>query len=277
MRKNRLIAVALMLLLPLLASSIQAEESAEDIVIKSLQTFKGDDAVGEAQYTTHLKREDRTEVVRMFRFWKAYRGVDGLHSKTLFYNTYPPQNRSAVLVWSYMPETGKPPKRWLYLPMFKSVEEINPDEAAKIPGGGDPYFYSSVLQVQQLIPRMPDQDTHKLEGTEEINGVKHYIIRSTPVEKSDDYKFDYTLNWIRSDNYLPVKTEYFRNGKKIIVKNTDWKKMGESYVWEKVVATDLRTENTTTLTFRDSRINVGLKDEVFRKESLMKSPADWLQ
>ena len=71
------------------------------------------------------------------------------------------------------------------------------------------------------------------------------------------------------DNFLPLRVEYYNeHGKLHKQQVTQWKKIGNAWVWEEVKGINTLTGNKTTLTVSDVRINVGLTDESFPKRTM---------
>ena len=237
----------------------------QQIIEKAGNVYGGDDSVAKVSFVTkHDGTEDRMDVIRVWKLLKK----DGINSKIMSFNTYPPVSVGvATLVFNYEFSENKQPDTWVYIPVIRKVKYLPPlKDKTKNRGEDDPNFASSLMKTRELAPRDPTLDTHKLLGQKTINGVDHYVIESIPKDKQFE-KYSKVRSWIRKDNFLTTKVAYYADGKKVLVKRIQWKKVDDAWTWKKVVAQH-RNGSKTTMTISDVKINTGLIDSDFNERTL---------
>lgn len=240
----------------------QAELSADEI-IKKAEKFPGNDQ--RSKITFKIKKDDGSERKMVsVRFWKNYEGKNGIDSKTLIFNEYPPEQRgSAFMSWAYREEAGKPDEQWIYIPFIRKVQ--------KIPGKGDESFQGSDLKASDMTPRDVLLDKHTLVREETIENQDYYVVKSEPKISSSNYPYIKVVKWITKDNFLKERMDYYQSDGTLLKKQAiSWKRVNKVWVWEKVVMTNAVTSSQTVLTFTDVRIDSGLSDSIF-SERMMKA------
>ena len=250
------------LMVPLAVFS-QGDQLTADEIIKLAKKFPGNDQ--RSKITFKIKKDDGTERKMIaVRFWKNYGGKNGIDSKTLIFNEYPPEQRgSAFMSWAYRAEAGKPDEQWIYIPFIRKVQ--------KIPGKSDESFQGSDLKASDMTPRDILLDKHTLVREETIENQDYYVIKSEPKNPSLDYPYSKVVKWITTDNFLNERLYYYPSEGSLLKKQViSWKKVNEIWVWEKVVMTNVVTSSQTVLTFSNVRINSGLSDSIF-SERVMKA------
>lgn len=225
----------------------------------------GSDSISRLTFTFRKSnRQERKLVYTMV--WKDYGGKDNLEDKLVFFSEYPPDDRGkSFMTWIY---NNKKADEWMYLPELRMVRKVTHSNSHRHDNEEDD-FANSVLTLVDLVPRQPELDRHELLREDQLDGQPVYVIESVPRQDSDDYPYQRVQRWISRDDFLIERMDsYSKTGdgtKRQVIK---WKKMGDAWVWEQVVGTDLKTQASTTLDISEIRVNNGLNDEVFSARSL---------
>jgi len=129
-------------------------------------------------------------------------------------------------------------------------------------------FFGTDFTYEDLEERDVDQYEYSMAGTEVLDGVTCWKIRSRPKElKNSQYSYSYI--WVRQDNYAFQQFENY-------VRDTLARRLKYSRIenvqgfWTARVAemTDLRNGSRTVLTFETLRYNVPMKEEDFTVQAL---------
>ncbi len=240
----------------------QASLLASDIVQKSEDVYPGKDQ--RAKLTFTIKDPDggeRKSVLR--RYWKNYKGQNGLDFKVLVFNEYPPDAKgSSFMLWSYDPRSDKPADRWLYIPILNKVNKL----ASEVENTG---IASSDLNPNDMVSRPVDRDTHKLMGEEVVGNRSYYVIESTPKKRDPAYAYGKVVKWITKDTFLKERVDYYDlQNKPLKTQYITWKPINDAWVWEKVVINNARTGSETYLSINDIKTDSGLQDGFFSERSM---------
>jgi len=254
------VAVPVFLFNPWTALGQEDSLTAGEIVEKA-EKFPGNDQ--RSKITFKISEKDGTERKMVaVRFWKNYQGKNGIDSKTLIFNEYPPDQRGSVFMsWSYRAGAGKPDEQWIYIPFIRKVQ--------KIPGKGDESFQGSDLKASDMTPREVSLDRHTLVREETIENKDYYVIKSKPKRNDPSYPYSRVVKWITKDNFLKERLDYYDKNETLVKKqHISWKQVGKVWVWEKVVMINPVHSTQTVLTFSDIRIGTGLSDNIFSERSM---------
>lgn len=251
------------------ANRVEASLLASDIVQKSEDVYPGKDQRAKLTFTIKDSNgSERKSVLR--RYWKNYRGQNGLDFKVLVFNEYPPDAKgSSFMLWGYDPRKGKPAERWLYIPILNKVNKLLPtvDEAG---------IASSDLNPSDMVSRPVERDTHQLLREEVVGNRHYYVIESTPKKADPAYAYGKLVKWITKDSFLKERVDYYDlSGKLLKTQFITWRPVKDAWVWEKVVINNAQTGTETYLSINDIKTNVGL-DDAFFSERTMKLGIDRL-
>jgi len=252
-------------LLCISASSVSAEPTAADIVEKASHVEAGDDSMSRLSFTFERPDgEDRKLVYTMV--WKDYAGRDDISDKAIFFSEYPPDDKGkAFMVWVY---ENKKDDEWMYLPELRMVRKVTHGEHHAHHDEDDDFAHSVLTQVD-LVPRDPALDNHTLLKDEQVDGHSDFVVESVPKRATKDYPYQKTRRWISQAHFLTERVDYYgASGGLVKRQTTKWKKIGDAWVWERVVGEDLVTKERTELDISDIRLNSGLDDEVFSARTL---------
>ena len=235
--------------------------TADEIAAKSEDVYPGTDQ--RSKLTFLIRDPDSSErKVILRRYWKNFKADPEVESKVLVFHEYPPDSKgTAFMVWSYKLTTEKSEDLWLYLPILRKVQ--------KVPEHPDEIFSGANLRPSDMVPRPPELDRHRLIGEETIENQAYYVVESTPKETSPHYPYGKLVKWITKDHFLKERIDYYdRNGKLLKKQLTTWKRESGTWIWEKVILTNVQTHVQTTLSISDTQINTGLSDDVFSERTM---------
>jgi hypothetical protein len=238
----------------------------KEIVTKSENINPGSDQ--RSKLTFHFKEKDGSErKMVMQRFWKNYRGENGVDSKVMIFQEYPPESKgSGFMGWFYR-SGPKKSESWLYIPVLRKViqlPESNNDEA----------FQGSDLRPGDMAVRNVEEDSHTYLGEETIDGKGYYVVESVPKAKDPFYKYGKVVKWISKDLFLKDRVDYYDESGKLFKKQTiAWSKIKDAWIWSKVDTQNVQTGVETHLDVSEIRIDTGLQDSHYSERSLKGGPA----
>ncbi len=191
-------------------------------------------------------------------------GKDKQDTKTLMFFQYPGDVKgTAFLTWDYN-EIAKNDDKWLYLPAMKKTRRISGKSAKK------DYFMGTDFTYDDMASRNVDEDDHKLLKEETIDGHKCWVIESTSKDKRD--LFSKKISWIRQDNYMAVKVDYYDKKKKLHRQLTfsDIVKVDGFWMAKKMHMTNVQNKHQTIILFDNAKYNIDLKESAFTVAKLEK-------
>jgi len=191
--------------------------------------------------------------------------ADGGEQKFYIYFYKPEDVRDMVyMVWKH---TTKEDDRWLYLPALDLVRRIAASDKRSS-------FVGSHFVYEDVSGRGINEDTHELVGEEN----NCYKIKNVPKNKKN-INFDYYYIWIRKDNFIPIKTEYYdSHGKKYrIIEGLKVENIQGYPTIIEMKAEDLNSGGNTVITYKKIKYNIGLTDDIFTERYLRRPPAQWIK
>jgi len=170
---------------------------------------------------------------------------------------------TSFMNWSYA-EAGKGDDQWIYLPALKRVKRISSD------GRGDS-FMGSDFSYDDLAERHPNEDSHKIIGSEEIQGEECWIIESNPMDKN--YSYSRVVSWVSKNKQLGFHRDYYDKGGKLL-KTLTIHRVEEIGGYLMITHTEMHNvqkNHRTTMAFTSMEVNKGMKEAVFAERSMMKA------
>src|SRR4030042_2025981 len=139
-----------------------------EIMQKVYERPTGGDLVSDLTMTlTNSRGDTRERKLRQFR--KEFK--DG-ERKIMFFLAPADVKDTSFMSWSWN-AAGKDDEQWIYLPALKRVKRISSDSKSD-------YFMGSDFTYDDLGERHPSEDTHRLVGTETIEGGMVYLVERVP-------------------------------------------------------------------------------------------------
>lgn len=248
--------VGLLVFSNILPAVVYGEMTPEQIVAKAENVNAGLDQQSKLTFTIRETGGDERKVV-LRRYWKDYPDDPSLDSKVLVFHEYPPDAKgTAFMVWTYKAAAHKPEDMWIYLPILRKVQ--------KLPEHPDEIFSGSNLKPADMVRRDATLDKHKLLREETIENQQYFVIESTPKEKSPNYNYGKVVRWIKKNDFLKERVDYYsEDGTLLKTQMINWKKVKNASIWEKVVITNVKTGVKTILSISDVEIDKGLNDKAF--------------
>ncbi|HKL84772.1 MAG TPA: outer membrane lipoprotein-sorting protein, partial [Treponemataceae bacterium] len=150
------------------AQSATGTESAYDIMLKVFNRPEPVDLSAELKMTL-IDSRGKERARELKQISASFAGVD---KKIMEFQSPADVRGTAFMNWSYT-DSSRSDDQWIFLPALNRVRRISSD------GKGDS-FMGSDFSYDDLGARHPDKDSHKIIGTEKINGESCWIIESTP-------------------------------------------------------------------------------------------------
>lgn len=229
--------------------------------------YPGDDQQG--KFTVILQDKDgKVMKSEYLRFWKDYKGKDGVADKMLLFTTYPPEAEGSAFMRVAYSEREKPVDQWIYLPALKKIRRVS------IRDLGDS-FLNSNLTYADVSRRALEDDEHKYLGTKQVDDSVFYIVESTPREANPIYGkrifwFLKTKNW---DECVNTRIDYYDNSGELIKDQfIKWQRIGDAWIWDRVLVRSRRTLSASIFQLSEIKINAGVDDDLFTARSLERGP-----
>jgi hypothetical protein len=230
--------------------------------------YPGDDQQG--KFTVILQDKDgKVMKSEYLRFWKDYKGKDGVADKMLLFTTFPPEAKGSAFMRVAYSQHDKPVDQWIYLPALKKIRRVS------IRDLGDS-FLNSNLTYADVSRRALEDDDHKYLGTKQVEDSVFYVVESTPKEANPIYGkrifwFLKTNNW---DECTNTRIDYYDNGGELIKDQfIKWQRVGNAWVWDRVLVRSRRTLSASIFQVSEIKINAGVDDDLFTARSLEHGPA----
>lgn len=164
----------------------------------------------------------------------------------------------------------------LYLPTYKKIRRVeNQQQTGKFMGS---VFSYSDMAAPHLSDYKYSKKATEACPTAEAAAIQCAVIESTPARESVRERTGYsrTVSWIRSDNFMAVKTDYFDLGGQPIkrleassIQMVDRTK--KRWMSLKMKMTHLKNGESSLLEFADLKVNSGIPDRTFTQQNLSRT------
>ena len=170
---------------------------------------------------------------------------------------------TGLLTWEAMDGNDD---QWLYLPAARKAKRIA-SSAKKNRFMGTDFAY------EDLHPENPGVHRYALVGSENVDGQDCLVIEAVPAteRQATDSGYSRRKLWIRKDNLLTVKREYYdKQGKleKVEERRKPVNVTGSVWRVDEVEMHDVQNSTRTILQVERRRFNAGLKDSFFTEAEL---------
>lgn len=260
----RIYVFALMLLLPLNAFAITADEAMK----KSQAAFLYPGADLKARVMMKLISKGGQERVREMMMLRKNFGPSGGEQKYFMYFFQPADVRNMTfMVYKY---PGKDADRWLFVPAINMVRRIAAQDKRSS-------FVGSDFTYEDISGRNLEDDTHVVVKEEKIALHDCTVIKSTP--KAAEMEYSYKLSWIDKVTFLPIKEEYYDKKSELYrVFTADEIKDVKGYpTITKRSMKNLLSGHMTEVSFLKADYNVGIEDSLFTERFLKQPPKRWIE
>jgi outer membrane lipoprotein-sorting protein len=239
-------------------TTAMAEPSGADIMTSVYERPQGKDTSGLLKMTlVDSKGKERVRTI------KQILGTFGPIDKKLMVFQSPADVRgTSFMNWSYA-EAGRNDDQWIYLPALKRVKRISSE------GRGD-YFMGSDFTYDDLGDRHPTADTHKLIGTETVDGNVCWVIENTPKNPADLYSK--TVTWVSQEKTVGVKRDYYdkRGTLQKTLRVSSIEKISGIWVIMVTEMKNIQKGTSTRMEFSEVKINTGIAESAFSENAMTK-------
>lgn len=253
------IKISLIALVVLLTSgfSAKAQMTGREIVKKAYNLPTGDDQTSTLTMTL-INKSGQSRVRKIKQFTKE---VGDVEKKIMFFISPADVKNTSFMNWSY--DNDKQDDQWIYLPALKKVKRISSDSKSD-------YFMGSDFTYDDLGDRKLDADVHKLLREETINGHACYVVEST--SKDEDYMYSKTITWIRKDNFVGVKKEFYDEDGELlkILSILKVEKISGIWVITHSEMKNVQNNHKTTIQLSNISINSGVPASKFTERMMMR-------
>ncbi len=158
--------------------------------------------------------------------------------------------------------------QWIYLPGLKKTRRLVADNKK------DSFLGSDFSYGDFSRPKV-DWYHHKLLRTEPCDGGSCYVIESTPAtdEVRDDLGYSRKINWVRTDNYVEAKVEYYDLGGSLLKTQvvTDIRLVEPSkqrwFAMRREIVNH-QTGHKTVISFAHEEAGIAVADDVFTTRTI---------
>lgn len=153
--------------------------------------------------------------------------------------------------------------QWVFLPELRRERRISSSRK-----GGR--FLGSDLYFEDLQDRDPEKDNHTILRTEMLSGRLSTVVESTPL-KSNYSVYSKRVAWIDMESLIPVKMEYYVEGRKQPIKRWLVKDLQNiDGFWIGLDRTMIDLENNSATNMHDIKVkfNQGFDESLFKVRAL---------
>ncbi|NOY51895.1 MAG: outer membrane lipoprotein-sorting protein [Chlorobi bacterium] len=240
-------------------AQIQAQDmSGRDIVEKVYNRPAGDDQTSNLTMTL-INKSGKERIRKIKQFTKDLGKVE---KSIMFFQSPADVKNTSFMSWTYDDE-NRSDDQWIYLPALKKIKRISSDSKSD-------YFMGSDFTYDDLGDRKLDDDTHNLIGEESIDGVDYYVVESIP--KDEDYMYSKTKTWIRKDNFIGLKKEFYDEDAELlkVLKIKEFKKISGLWVIISSEMENVQKNHRTTMVLDNVQINTNIPSSKFSERMMMR-------
>lgn len=274
-------ALALLLSVPSYAQDAAPADEAESVMWRAYKVYGGDDSFSRLSFQFEFDGGKTSTVTLVMGFKRDEGEAPGY--RAIMFNELPPDRKdTGFLGIFYDPAAGKEDEMWLYLPELRSTRRLTHQVQSKNDHGGHDHaheghmrhegvsdeFSGSELNHEELMPRWPGFDRHRLLAIEDVDGRTVYKIESVPLDQESS-TYSKRVQWVDRDTALLLRIEYHDDEGRLVKTQTQtWKQYGDAWLWDRVIAVNHVSGNRTSLEHTDVQVNLGLPDDLFSRRVL---------
>ena len=236
----------------------KAQLTGRQIVDKAYNLPSGDDQTSVLTMTL-INKSGQTRVRKIQQYTKD---LGKIEKSIMFFLSPADVKNTSFMNWSYDAD-NKADDQWIYLPALKKVKRISSDSKSD-------YFMGSDFTYDDLGDRKLDADVHKLLKEETIDGHACYVVES--VSKDEDYMYSKTKTWIRKDNFVGMKKEFYDEDgellKVLTIKNVE--KISGFWIISSSEMKNIQKNHKTTMKLSDIKVNTGVPASKFTERMMMR-------
>ena len=253
------LAMTVIFLVSGLVNRITAQQlSGREIIDKAYNLPTGEDQTSNLTMTL-INKSGSERIRKIKQFTKDFGEVE----KSIMFFTAPADvKNTSFMNWTY-DDPDKSDDQWIYLPALKKVKRISSDSKSD-------YFMGSDFTYDDLGDRKLDDDTHTLLREETIDGVDYYVVESIP--KDEDYIYSKTVTWIRKDNFIGLKKEFYDEDGELlkILKIKKFEEISGFLVITNSEMENVQKNHRTIMKLDNIQINTGIPASKFTERMMMR-------
>ena len=262
--KRFMIVLSLLLLFPLEAFSLSADEIAKKTQAAFL--YPGKDF--KARVMMRLVSKGGQERIREMTMLRKNYGESGGDQKYFIYFYQPADVKDMTfMVYKY---PGKDADRWLFVPAISMVRRI----AAK-----DKYssFVGSDFTYEDVSGRNLEDDAHIIVKEEKASGKDCYVVKSTP--KAGDMEYSYKMSWIDKSTFLPLKEDYYDKRGELykVFTAMEVKDIKGFPTITRRSMKNLQSGHITEVSYTKTDYGISIDDSLFSERFLKQPPKKWIE
>jgi outer membrane lipoprotein-sorting protein/Ni/Co efflux regulator RcnB len=263
-RSRRLViaVVAMAFVLALVIPAVAADPSASDIMKKQRQAQRVKDEE-ERQVLKLVSKAGATKERKLVRYLLA--GPGDLDKILVRFLAPRDVENTGLLTWE-----GKDGNddQWLYLPSVKKPKRI----AAS---GKKNRFLGTDFAYEDLRSENVAANAYALVGAETVDGADCFVIDATPAteRQASDSGYSRRRIWVRKDNLVTVKREYYDKQAKLEKVETHRQVVnvgGPAWRANEIEMHDVVNGTRTVITVENRTVNRGLRDDFFTETELVR-------
>jgi len=235
----------------------KAQLTGRQIVEKAYNLPSGDDQTSVLTMTL-INKSGQSRVRKIQQFTKD---LGDTEKSIMFFLSPADVKNTSFMNWSY--DGDKSDDQWIYLPALKKVKRISSDSKSD-------YFMGSDFTYDDLGDRKLDADVHKLLKQETLDGKACYVVES--VSKDEDYMYSKTKTWIRKDNFVGVKKEFYDEDGELLkiltIKKVE--KIEGLWIITHSEMKNIQKNHKTTIKLSNIKINTGVPASKFSERMMMR-------
>jgi outer membrane lipoprotein-sorting protein len=230
-----------------------------EVMKKKSEAYMANDQISTVTLRLFTKEGDEKKIATK-RYWKNFKGKEGMATKTLFFTEYPPDAKgTGFLIWNYT-EAGKPDNLWLYLPSLRQSRQVSSR-------GQDDAFMGSDLTFGDMGQRRLEEDDHKLLKEEACGAGQCYVVESVAKDKEGVYSKK--VLWITKTDFITMKIDYYdRKGELLKTQQINWQDVSGYKAWKSSEVVNVQTRHKTIFEISNLKMNPGLSDDTFTERTL---------
>ena len=172
---------------------------------------------------------------------------------------------TALLTWDHDKD---PSDQWLYLPAQGKMQRI-------AEGSKKSYFMGTDFTYEDLEPEDMDSYVYTVLKNEDVDGATCWVVEAVPANdaKRRDSSYSKRLLWIRQDNYVTVKVEFYDRRERLMKVQTahDLENV-QGTVWRarKTLMDNVSKQHKTVMGLKVRDLNKPIDDQVFTERFILK-------
>jgi outer membrane lipoprotein-sorting protein len=248
--------VLVVILLIALALPIQAEElTGKQIVTKMSDRQTSDTLVMQVKMTITDKRGDSRVRSIISRMKKT---KDGSNTVVTFIKPEDVKGTKFLVI-----EKPGDDDQLLYMPALKKVRRISSKQKSG-------KFMGTDFSYSDLQSHDPEKGTHTRLQNQTIDGQECYQIQTTP-KNPDDFEYSKIIYWVRIDNDVPIKSEFYDKAGvllKVLTVTSLEKDSTDNWVIKDTLMKNVQKNTATRMEILQYKTDKAISDDKFTERFL---------